>query len=98
MSFPAPRSIRAARLLALSVWSLGGLSAACVDSPIEPPPDDDMQVGPVTPDTLRVLGHGAVGERYTGEVAVRGDWAYTTTWSTRAGQRGNAVKIWNVAG
>jgi hypothetical protein len=77
---------------------LAALSAACLDSPIEPPPDDEMQAGPITPDTLQVLGHGAVAERYTGEVAVRGEWAYTSTWSTRAGQRGNAIKIWNVAG
>jgi hypothetical protein len=49
-------------------------------------------------DTLRVLGHGAVEERYTAEVAVRGDWAYTTTWGNRDGVRGDAIKVWNVAG
>jgi len=47
---------------------------------------------------LPVLGHGLVPERHTAEVAARGDWAYTTTWGNRAGVRGNAVKIWNVAG
>ena len=76
---------------------LGALATACVDNPIEPAPED-QQVGPVTPDTLRVLGHGVVTERYSGEVAARGTWAYTTTWSSRRGQSGNAVKIWNVAG
>jgi hypothetical protein len=50
------------------------------------------------PDTMGVLGHGAVTERYTGEVAVRGDWAYTSTWGNRNGRPGNAIKIWNVAG
>lgn len=50
------------------------------------------------PDTLPVLGHGRVDERYTGEVAVRGNWAYTTTWSNRNGRPGNAVKVWNVSG
>jgi hypothetical protein len=47
---------------------------------------------------LPVLGLGAVPERYTGEVAVRDDWAYTSTWSNRNGVPGNAIKIWNVAG
>jgi hypothetical protein len=46
---------------------------------------------------LPVLGLGAVPERYTGEVAVRGDWAYTSSWSNRNGVAGNAIKIWNVA-
>lgn len=48
---------------------------------------------------LGVLGTGPVPERYTAEVAVRGTYAYTTTWSTRvSGTPGNLVKIWNVAG
>ncbi|MEX0907597.1 MAG: hypothetical protein WD054_04645, partial [Gemmatimonadota bacterium] len=72
------------------------LSAAvllgCSDSPTTPP------LVPAAPDTLAVLGLGHVAERYTGEVAVRGDWAYTSTWSNRNGVPGNAVKIWNVAG
>jgi hypothetical protein len=50
------------------------------------------------PGTLPVLGLGCVPERYTAEVAVRGDWAYTSTWSNRNGVPGNAVKIWNVSG
>ncbi|CAN5664769.1 hypothetical protein BH23GEM9_BH23GEM9_31320 [soil metagenome] len=54
---------------------------------------------PITaPDTMPVVGHGVVLERYTGEVAVRGDWAYTSTWSNRNGRPGNAIKIWNVSG
>ena len=40
---------------------------------------------------------GVVAERYTAEVYVRGNYAYTTTWGFRAAP-GNAVKIWNVAG
>jgi hypothetical protein len=47
---------------------------------------------------MPVLGLGAVPERFTGEVAVRGDWAYTSSWSNRNGVPGNAVKIWNVTG
>ena len=46
---------------------------------------------------LTHLGQGAVPERYTAEVWVRGTTAYTTSWGTRAGTRGNAVKIWDVS-
>ena len=67
------------------------LSAACGDDPpTGPPPPSDSAV-------LPVLGHGPVLERFTGEVWVRGNVAYTTTWSTRAAV-GNAVKIWNLSG
>lgn len=47
---------------------------------------------------LPLVGHGQVSDRYTGEVAVRGDWAYTSTWGNRLGTPGNAINIWNVAG
>ncbi len=50
------------------------------------------------PDALPVLGHGPVTERYTAEVAARDGWAYTTTWGSRGGVVGNAVKIWDVSG
>jgi hypothetical protein len=56
---------------------------------------------PVTPpgvsQDLATLGDGIVSERYTGEIFVRGNYAYTTTWGFRLAP-GNAVKIWNVAG
>lgn len=47
---------------------------------------------------LTSLGRGVVNDRYTAEVWVRGTTAYTTTWGTRASVRGNAIKIWDVAG
>jgi hypothetical protein len=50
------------------------------------------------PLVLPSLGLGSVAERYTAEVAVRGSWAYTSTWGNRGGAAGNAVKIWNVSG
>ena len=56
-----------------------------------------VRVGAGSPLTLPVLGLGSVAERFTGEVAVRGDWAYTSTWGNR-GVPGNAIKIWNVRG
>ncbi|HYW30896.1 MAG TPA: hypothetical protein VE869_05260, partial [Gemmatimonas sp.] len=42
--------------------------------------------------TLANVGFGAVAERFSGEVWVRGTTAYTTTWGTRGVARGNAVK------
>jgi len=62
-----------------------------VVTPISSPPGSG-------PDTLPTLGHGVVNDRWTAEVAVRDNYAYTSTWSNRAGARGDAVKIWNVAG
>jgi hypothetical protein len=47
---------------------------------------------------LTVLGHGPVTARYSAELAVAEPWAYTTTWSNRGGNPGNALKIWNVTG
>lgn len=46
---------------------------------------------------MTILGMGAVAERFTGEIWVRGNVAYTTTWGNLSAI-GNAVKIWNVAG
>jgi hypothetical protein len=46
---------------------------------------------------LTVFGEGRVSDRYTGEIWVRGNVAYTTTWGNR-GAPGNAVFIWDVSG
>jgi hypothetical protein len=58
-----------------------------------------VSTGPIT---LPLLGTGLVPERWTGEVAAAGGYAYTTTWSVRTvngvQSRGNAIKIWNVNG
>jgi hypothetical protein len=89
------------RLRALPALLLGlALVAACDPEPVAPPgggPGNGSTGGGAAID-LPVVGHGAVPERYTAEVAARGDWAYTTTWGNRAGVAGNAVKVWNVAG
>jgi hypothetical protein len=61
-------------------------------------PDSSVPAAIVMP----TLGEGAVPERYTAEVAVRGDFAYTTTWYFRGTSigttPGNVVKIWNISG
>jgi hypothetical protein len=60
----------------------------------------DLPIGAVVPRTgspkMAVLGVGVVGERFTAEVWVRGNVAYTTTWGNRQAA-GNAIKIWDVA-
>jgi hypothetical protein len=66
------------------------LLAACGDDPPIGPPSSDSAV-------LPVLGYGPVLERFTGEVWVRGNVAYTTTWAARSAV-GNAVKIWDLSG
>lgn len=56
---------------------------------------------PVTPLTgsqaLTAFGMGLVSDRFTAEVWVQENIAYTTTWGNRLAP-GNAVKIWNVLG
>lgn len=69
--------------------------------------DDDPITG-VVPDpcppltaaaqAIPVLGMGRVCDRYTAEVAVWGNYAYTSTWGVRAGNTGNVIKIWDVSG
>lgn len=58
--------------------------------------DNPVTPGPASQD-LTVFGAGHVSDRYTGEIWVRGNVAYTTTWGFR-GAPGNAVKIWDVLG
>lgn len=55
-------------------------------------------VAPAAPGRLAVLGLGAVTERYTAEVWVRGDRAYTSSWGRRGGLPGNVVRVWDVRG
>jgi hypothetical protein len=60
----------------------------------------DNPVNPITPvgsHALTVFGMGTVLDRFTAEVWVQGNIAYTTTWGNRSAP-GNAVKIWNVTG
>lgn len=65
------------------------LVTACQSSEVVVPPTDSG--------ALTTIGAGTVHERYTAEINVRGDYAYTTTWGFRDAL-GNAIKIWNVAG
>lgn len=95
------RSFGTTGLVALLTVSVG--LAACGGDNKSPtgvtniPRDTTAVVPPVITGVLAHLGQGAVPERYSAEVWVRGTTAYTTTWGNRAGARGNAVKIWDVS-
>ena len=47
---------------------------------------------------LALLGNGVETARYTAEIAVRGNTAYTTTWSFRGANPGNKINVWDVSG
>ncbi|HXG71891.1 MAG TPA: hypothetical protein VNJ04_14885 [Gemmatimonadaceae bacterium] len=92
----------------LKSFSMGlalAYTAACGgDSPVAPEPTPPPVTAPVPQPppvpqapALTVFGNGSVTERFTGEVWVHGNVAYTTTWGTRQAP-GNAVKIWDVSG
>ena len=82
---------RSHRVTSAARFALAGLAlvVACDSAkPVKPPTNSGV---------LAELGHGVVAERFTGEIWVRGNVAYTTTWGNRAAI-GNAVKIWDVSG
>jgi hypothetical protein len=84
------------RSLDLYVKALGAsllcVAAACGSD--SAPPTTNPPVDSTPP--LGVIGTGAITTRFTAEVAVRGSYAYTTTWSRRV-DAGNIVNIWNVS-
>src|SRR5690349_9894006 len=45
---------------------------------------------------MPILGCGAVVDRYTAEIAVRGSLAYTSTWGQRQAA-GNLINVWDVS-
>jgi len=79
------------RLSAAAILLLAPL-AAC-DSPTGGGGDGTRFATPVA---MGTLGLGAVTERWTSELTVRGDYAYTGTYVNEID--GNVINIWNVAG
>jgi hypothetical protein len=78
--------------LALLPLALLALAACGGDTPTEPQPN------PPAPATMTVLGRGNYAPtRITGEVAVRGTTAYTTTWGNSSAAAGEFY-IWDVSG
>ena len=73
-------------------------TAACgSDKAASPGPTPPL----VIPDPLAmtVVGRGAISARYTAEVWVRGNYAYTTSWGRRGAAQtpGNTIYIWDVS-
>jgi hypothetical protein len=92
----APGSGGAGRLTALAAGATTVTAISVEDSTKRA--HVEVIVQPPAPVTLPQLGLGRVAERYTAEVAVRGEWAYTSTWGSRNGNVGDVIKVWNVAG
>lgn len=85
----------ARRLPALAVPAF--LLAACSGGNDTPAP-----VAPVTPVTPTVAdfvvqGQGALSSRYTAEISVGTRYAYSSSWGTRNGVRGDMVFVWDLA-
>lgn len=75
------------------------LSAACGSEKVDTSPRVDPCPADVAPvQTIPVLGMGRVCERYTAELSVRGNYAYTSSWGMRNNVRGDAIKVWDVTG
>ncbi|MEP6730133.1 MAG: hypothetical protein ABJE10_05830 [bacterium] len=74
----------------IPAFALIALSAACASSDVVTPKD-------LTPTTMAVLGRGDFKpQRTTGEIFVRGNTAYTTTWGNSAAVA-SAFYIWDVS-
>ena len=78
---------------------MSAVIAACAIASLSCRSDNAITPGPSSNGSrpLAVFGNGTVLDRFTGEVWVRGNVAYTTSWGNR-GAPGNAVKIWDVSG
>jgi len=73
----------------------GGTDGLKATGPATPAP-----VPPPAATVLPVTGRGTITSRYTAEVWAHGDYAYTSTWSSRGNPpvSGNAVFVWDVRG
>jgi hypothetical protein len=81
---------------------IAGIALIACDSGTTNPGDGDGTPPAIGPVALRTEGNGKVSDRYTGEVWVVGNIAYTTTWGFRivndVRSTGNAVFVWDVSG
>ncbi len=98
MTCPFPRFVGVIGI-AVSVALCGASCSNASDASPTPttPTTPITPVTPAAPAVLATLGLGAVSDRYTAEVWVRGTTAYTSTWGARGTTRGNAIKIWDVS-
>jgi hypothetical protein len=49
------------------------------------------------PSRFAVVGRGSVSSRFTSDLWLHGDFAYTGTWNCRAGSCGNRLNVWDVS-
>ena len=75
--------------------SAGLVPASCPGINLGPAPTR-MAVSAGTPTTMRVLGSGLDTNRYSGEIAARGNLAYLSSWGLRRAY-GNKVSIFDVS-
>jgi hypothetical protein len=83
----------------LAALALAAAVTGCSDS-TDPAPARAAHCAQLAPTAgvLGVLGCGRDTARYTAEVAVRGNTAYTSSWYSGIGTLGNRISIWDVAG
>jgi hypothetical protein len=94
-TFAAARLWPASRAFGLATL-FTALAGACDISTKGYFPDDSTPTTGGIPPTLVSRGQGPVNSRFTAEVWVHGNTAYTSTWGTRGTTPGNAVLIWDV--
>lgn len=86
-----PRTTIVPRLAAPALVAALGL-AACGDS-TGPDPGPDLG--------FEVVGRGVVADRFTSDLWVAGDWAYTGTWGARGEGEvvafGDALNVWDIS-
>ena len=58
----------------------------------------DGATSPFEGTVLTVTGAGDMSNRFTAEISVGGRYAYSSSWGTRNGTRGNAVYVWDLSG
>jgi len=83
---------------AMGLWASGiaacggadGGSGGTIVTPIIP-----TSTPPVA--ALTVLGEGRISARFTAEISVGPRYAYSSTWGTRSGIRGNAIYVWDLS-
>ena len=66
---------------------LAGFMGCGSDNSVQPPPPPAIPV---------VSGGNNVPDRFSSDLWVHGNYAYTGTWGTRAGTVGNALNIWSL--
>ena len=84
-------------LRAFKPVSRGAVAAAASALLVMACHSDEMVIPPTDSNKLAVVGAGAITDRFTAEVWVRGNVAYTTSWGNR-NAIGNAINVWDVSG